>query len=66
MEIQDLLEIIARFTKRDFFTKKRKSTTQKNVLQNYETPKTSRNSSVTPSKDENHPKPNQSLRKSSR
>ena len=33
-------------------------------LLKYENPKNSRNSSITPSKDENHPKKNQSLRKS--
>ncbi|MGY0425512.1 MAG: hypothetical protein ACWIPI_01600, partial [Polaribacter sp.] len=35
----------------------------KKRLAKYETPKTSRNSSVPPSKDENRPKANQSLRK---
>jgi len=37
----------------------------KDKLFTYENPKNSRNSSMPPSKDENHPKPNQSLRKSS-
>ncbi|MGY0426976.1 MAG: hypothetical protein ACWIPI_09165, partial [Polaribacter sp.] len=36
----------------------------KKRLAKYETPKTSRNSSAPPSKDENRPKANQSLRKS--
>lgn len=37
----------------------------KERLSKYETPKNSRNSSIPPSKDENRPRPNQSLRKSS-
>jgi len=37
----------------------------KDTLFTYENPKNSRNSSMAPSKDENYPKPNQSLRKSS-
>lgn len=43
---------------------KMENTTLKERLSHYETPKNSRNSSIPPSKDENCPKPNQSLRES--
>lgn len=57
METRDLLVIIEDL--------KKEITLLKIRLAKYETPKTSRNSSVPPSKDENRPKPNQSLRESS-
>lgn len=64
MEISDLLVIIEALKKEISFLKK-ENQELKNRLSKYETPKTSRNSSVAPSKDENRPKPNQSLRESS-
>ena len=57
MEIKDLLIIIEDL--------KKEIASLKNRLAKYETPKTSRNSSLPPSKDENRPKRNQSLRKPS-
>jgi len=57
MEIHELLAIIEDL--------KNEIILLKNRLSKYETPKTSRNSSIPPSKDENRPKTNQSLRESS-
>lgn len=57
MEIHELLAIIEDL--------KNEIILLKNRLSKYETPKTSRNSSKAPSKDENRPKTNQSLRESS-
>lgn len=64
MKLADLLVVIEALEKRISFLEK-ENQDLKNRLAKYETPKTSRNSSVPPSKDENRPKPNQSLREPS-
>ncbi len=57
MEISELLIIIEDL--------KKQVQDLKNRLAKYENPKNSRNSSIPPSKDQNRPRPNQSLRKAS-
>jgi len=71
MKYKELLERFTRLESRlDFLEKENKKLVEENIflkerLTFYENPKNSRNSSMPPSKDENRPKPNQSLRKSS-
>lgn len=71
MKYKELLERFTRLESRlDFLEKENKKLVKENIflkgrLTFYENPKNSRNSSMPPSKDENRPKPNQSLRKSS-
>ena len=64
MKVNDLL-IRIEDLKKELSLLKKENQQLKNRLAKYETPKTSRNSSIPPSKDENRPKSNQSLRKSS-
>ncbi len=69
MKYKELLERFTRLESRlDFLEKENKKLVEENIflkgrLTFYENPKNSRNSSMPPSKDENRPKPNQSLRK---
>jgi transposase len=62
-----LEEVIKRLQalEKEVETLKMENTTLKERLSHYENPKNSRNSSIPPSKDENRPKRNQSLRESS-
>jgi transposase len=64
MKTSDLL-ILIEDLKKEVSLLKKENKQLKKLLSKGEVPKTSRNSSVAPSKDENRPKPNQSLRKSS-
>jgi len=60
-------EIISRLKslEKDVITLKKENTFLRERLAFYENPKNSRNSSIPPSQDQNRPKPNRSLRKSS-
>ena len=64
METADLLIIIKALEEQVSYLKK-ENQKLKDLLEKYKTPKTSRNSSLAPSQDENRPKTNQSLRESS-
>ena len=71
MKTNDLLLLIEQLReelsslKKELVAIKKENQQLKRRLSKYETPKTSRNSSLPPSKDENSPKANQSLRKAS-
>lgn len=64
MDIAAILQRLDALEKEVYFLRKENAELRER-LSKYENPKNSRNSSIPPSKDENRPKPNQSLRKRS-
>lgn len=64
LKIEHLIKRLEALEKEVAFLRKENALLKERLLR-YENPKNSRNSSIPPSKDENRPKPNQSLRKQS-